>query len=86
MIEEKGKRYYVVIKDFNTFMYDHTLQRERKHFFRYFLQAFSTEEILKCHIKDGFKINSKQRIKMPKKSEYIKFKNFERKINSPFII
>ena len=26
-IEEKGKRHYVPIKDFNTFMYNHTLHR-----------------------------------------------------------
>ena len=29
-------------------------------------------EILKCHIKDCFKINGKQRIKMPNKGEYEK--------------
>ena len=47
-------------------MYDHTLHRERKHFCRYCLQAFSTEKILKFHIKDCFKINGKKRIIMPK--------------------
>ena len=31
------------------------------------LQAFSTEEILRDHIKDPFKINDKQRIVMSKK-------------------
>ena len=36
------------------------------------------------HIKDCFKINGEQTVKMPKKSEYIKFKNFERKIKLPF--
>ena len=55
-------------------MYDHTLHRERKHFCCYFLQAFSTEEILKRHI------NVKQRIIMPKKCEFVKFKNCEKKI------
>ena len=82
----QGKRYYVLIKDFNIFMYDHTLHHRRKHFCCYCLQAFSSEEILKSHIKDWFKINGKQRIIMPKKGEYIKFKNFERLIKSPFII
>ena len=43
-------------------MYDHTLDHGRKHFCRYCLPAFSSEEILKRHIKDCFKINSKQRI------------------------
>ena len=50
---------------------------------RYFLQTFSIEEILKFHIKDCFKINIKQRITMPKKGEYVKVKNYERKIKSP---
>ena len=34
------------------------------------------EEELKCHIKDYFKINDKQMIKMPKKGEYIRFKYY----------
>ena len=59
---------------------------EKKHFCHYSLQGFSTAEILKRHIKDCFKINSKQRIIMPKRYEYVKFKNHERKINSPFMI
>ena len=59
LIGEKGKRHYVLIKDFNAFMYDHTLHRGRKHFCCYCLQSFSTEEILKHHIKDCFKINDK---------------------------
>ena len=49
-----------------------------KYFCCYCLQAFSTEEILKSHTKDCFKINGEQRIQMPKKGEYVKFKNFER--------
>ena len=61
-------------------MYDYRLHRERKHFLRYCLQAFKKAEKLKCHIKDCFKINGKQRIRMPKNDEHVKFKNFERKI------
>ena len=59
-------------------MYDHTLHRGRKHFCRCCLLAFRTAEQLKCHIKDCFKISSKQTIKMTRKSEYITFKNFGR--------
>ena len=81
----KGKRHYVLIPDFNTFMHDHTLHCGRKHFCCYSSQAFSTEEILKRHIKDCFKIDGKQGIKMPKNGEYLKFKNFERKIKAPFM-
>ena len=86
LIEKEGKRHNILIKDFNTFMYDHTLHRGRKHFFRYCLRAFSTQEILKSHIKDCFKINDKQKIAMLKKGEFVKLKNYERKIESQFII
>ena len=79
LIGEEGKRHYVFIKNFNTFMYDHTLHCGKKHFCCCCLQAFSTEEILKCCIKDCFKINCKQKIIMPKKGEFVKFKNYERK-------
>ena len=65
-------------------MYNHTLHRGRKHFCRYCLQALRTVEKLECHIKRCF--NGKQTIKMPKKGEYIKFKNFGRKIKSLFMI
>ena len=42
---------------------------------------------VKRHIKNQcFKISGKQKIKMPKKGECVKFKNFERKIKSPFMI
>ena len=65
-----------------SFMYDHTLHRERKHFCRYCLQAFSTEKISRRHIKVCFKINDKQRIIMSQKGQY----NLSEKNKSPFII
>ena len=58
---------------------------EEKYFCRYPLQALSAEEILKRYIKDCFKINGKQRSNFPKKGDYVKFKNFVRKIKSPII-
>ena len=37
LIEGGGdRRHYVLIKYFNTFMYDHALQQIRRLFFRYF--------------------------------------------------
>ena len=57
-------------------MYDHSLHCGKEK------QAFKTAEKSKCQIKDCFKINDKQTIKMTKKGEYIKFKTFERKIKS----
>ena len=66
LIGKEDKRRYVLIKDFNTFMYDQTLYRGRKHFYRYCLQAFRTENILKCHVKYCFKMNDKKLIGMSK--------------------
>ena len=67
-------------------MYDYTLRRGRKHFCCYSLQVFRKADVLKCHIKDCFKINGKQRIKMPAKSEYVKFENHKKKIKASFVI
>ena len=39
-----------------------------------------------CILKDCFKINRIQRITMPNKVEFVKFKNVERKMKSPFMI
>ena len=83
---EEGKRCYFLIKYLNTFMYDHTLHPRRKRFWRYCVQTFSTEKILKLHFKDCFEINGRQRFQMTKKVEYVKLKNFDRKIKSPFMI
>ena len=69
LIGDKVKKHYLLIKDFNTFMYDHTLHHGTTHFCRYCLQAFNTKEILKSQVKDCFKTNGKQRIMMPKKGE-----------------
>ena len=83
LIGEEGKRHYVLIKYFYTFLYDDTIHHGRKQFCCFCLQAFITEEILKHHIKDCFKVNGEQRIKMPKKCECVRFRNYERKVKSP---
>ena len=69
---DREKKQYVLTNYFNRFMHDHSLHHERKHFCRYCLHAFITEEILKRQ--DCFKINGKQTIKLPIKDEYVKFK------------
>ena len=42
--------------------------------------------MLNRHIKDCFKCNGKQNTVLPKIDKYAKFKNFERKIKSTFMI
>ena len=44
-----------------------------------FLLNILTEEILKCHIKDCFKINGNQRIIMPKKVNMLNSKIMKKK-------
>ena len=56
---------------------------EKKPLLFLFLQAFSIEKILKCHVKDCFKINDKLMIKMLKKVNTL---DYERKIKSTFLI
>ena len=53
---------------------------EENIFFLLLLASFRTTDVLKYNIDDCFKINGKQKIRMPMKGEYVKFKNYERKI------
>ena len=39
-----------------------------------------------CHVKDCFKISGKKMIKILKKGEFVRFKNYERKMAPPFMI
>ena len=56
---------------------------EKTHSCRNCLEAFSTEEILKSHINDCFKVNVQQMIQKSKGCKNVKFKNYEGKIKSP---
>ena len=45
LISKDEKKHYVLIKDFNAFMYNQSKHKERKHFCMYCLQCFSSETI-----------------------------------------
>ena len=63
-------------------MYNQTLHRDRKHFCRYCLQSFTTEQILERDIiNDCFEINGKQMIKMAKKVKLLNSKTIQEKQN-----
>ena len=71
--------HYVLIKDFNKFMYNQTKHEHRKHFCMYCLQCFSSEDVLNKHRSNCITINGKQAIKMPEKDKnLLKFNNFHR--------
>ena len=54
--KRRRKKHYVLIKGFSTFRYDYSLHRGRKHFCRYCLYAFITEEILSVILKIALKL------------------------------
>ena len=87
LVTEDEKKHYVLIKDFNAFMYNQTKHKNKKHFCMYCLQCFSSERILANHINNCLTINGAQAINMPKQGENIlKFNNFHKQLPVSFVI
>ena len=87
LITKDEKKHYVLIKDFNAFMYNQSKHKERKHFCMYCLQCFSSERILANHVNNCLTINGAQAINMPKQGENIlKFNNFHKQLPVPSVI
>ena len=87
LITKDEKKHYVLIKDFNAFMYNQLKHKERKHFCMYCLQCFSSERVLANHVNNCLTINGAQAINMPKQGENIlKFNNFNKQLPVPFVI
>ena len=58
LITKDEKKHYVLIKDFNAFMYNQSKHKERKHFCMYCLQCFSSQRVLVKHVNNCLTINS----------------------------
>ena len=87
LITKDEKKHYILIKDFNAFMYNQSKHKERKHLCMYCLQCFSSERILANHVNNCLTINGAQAINMPKQGENIlKFNNFHKQLPVPFVI
>ena len=87
LITENKNKHYVLINDFNNFMYNQTKHKERKHFCMYCLQCFSCERVLNNHKENCMIINGAQAIKMPDKNNNIlKFNNYHKQQPVPFVI
>ena len=87
LITENKNNHYVLIKDFNKFMYNQTKHKERKHFCMHCLQCFTSERVLTDHKENCIQVNGTQAIKMPTKNENIlKFNNFHKQLAVPFVI
>ena len=67
LITEGENNHYVLIKDFNKFMFNQTKHEHRKHFCMHCLQCFSREDVLTEHKNNCIAINGEQAIKMPEK-------------------
>ena len=52
----------------------------------YCLHCFSSEDVLEKNKKDCSTINGKQAIKMPRKGSKLKFQNFHKQLQVPFVI
>ena len=86
LITKEKEQHYVLIKDFNKFMYNQTKHEERKHFCMYFLQCFPYEKTLINHKENCITINGAQAIKMPKADDMVYFKNYHKGLAAPFVI
>ena len=87
LITKDNDKHYVLIEDFNKFMYNQTKHKERKHFCMHCLQCFSSERVLTDHKENCIQVNGTQAVKMPEKNNNIlKFVNFHKQIQVPFVI
>ena len=87
LITENENNHYVLIKDFNKFMYNQTKHEHRKHFCMHCLQCFSSDRVLSNHKDICIQVNGVQAIKMPTKDNNIlKFNNFHKQQHVPFVI
>ena len=85
LITENENKHYVLIKDFNKFLYNQT--KQRKHFCMHCLQCFSSEKVLANHKENCIQINGTQAIRMPtKKDNILKFNNFHKQQSVIFVI
>ena len=87
LITENENNHYILIKDFNKFMYNQTKHEHRKHFCMHCLQCFSSDRVLSNHKDICIQVNGTQAIKMPTKDNNIlKFNNFHKQQPVSFVI
>ena len=84
LLIDDDKSHYVYIKDFNTFMFHKTKNKNKKWFCKSCLQCFSSENVLVKHKENCLSINGKQSVKL--EEGIIKFENYFKQIPVPFKI
>ena len=86
LITENENKHYVLIKDFNRFMFHKTKHEHRKHFCMHCLQCFSSEKVSNNQKDNCIAVNGTQAVKMPEKGKNIlQFNNFHKQ-QVPFVI
>ena len=84
LLYEDDKSYYVCIKDFNTFMFHKTKNKNKKWFSKSCLQCFISENILMKHKEDCLSISGVQSVDVEK--GIIKFEYYSKQLPAPFKI
>ena len=81
------RSHYVLIRDFNRFMYRKSKHKEKKQFCMYCLQCFSSQRVLTEQKENCLVINGTQAIRMPTEGENIlKFTDYHLGLAAPFVI
>ena len=78
LLIDDDKSHYVYIKDFNTFMFQKTKNKNKKWFCKSCLQCFSSEKVMINHKEDCLSIKRKQSVDVGE--GIIEFKNYSRKL------
>ena len=84
LLIDDDQSHYVYIKDFNTFMFHKTKNKNKKWFCKSCLQYFSSENVLIKHKEDCLSISGQQSINLEKGT--IEFKNYFKQLPVSFKI
>ena len=84
LLYEDDKSHYVYIKDFNTFMFHKTKNKNKKWFCKSCLQCFSNENVMIKHKEDCLSINGVQSVDVEER--IINFENYSKQLPVSFKI
>ena len=84
LLTKDDKSHYVYAKDFNTFMFHKTKNKNKKWFCKSCLQCFSSEKVLIKHKEDCLSINGVQSVNV--EEGIIEFENYFKQLPAPFKI
>ena len=84
LLTDDDKSHYVCIKDFNTFMFHKTKNKNKKWFCEICLQCFSSENVLTKRKEDCLSINGQRSVNL--EEGIIEFKNYFKQLPVPLKI